>query len=84
MTVSSSATGSQLAGSTGPALTAATHARAFSQALVHGWGTGFELAAAFGFAALLSATFVLRSRRREPLVEEDVQIDPAEQEVVRS
>jgi len=84
VTVSASATASQLAGSTGPALTAATRARAFSQALVHGWGTGFELAAAFGFAALVSAVFVLRSRRREPRVEEDVQIDPVDQEVVRS
>jgi EmrB/QacA subfamily drug resistance transporter len=79
VTVSASATASHLS-SAGTALSPGARAQAFSQALVHGWGSGFELAAVFGFVALLSAVFVLRPRRRherEETVEMDLVPEPA-------
>ena len=76
VTISASATASRLA-SAGPALYPGARAQAFSNALVHGWGTGFELAAAFGVVALLSALFVLRPARRGPGIEETMETDVA-------
>ena len=58
VTVSASATASQLAGIAG----AGARAQASALALVHGWATGFVLAAGFAALAFLSALLVLRPR----------------------
>ena len=91
VTVSATATASQVArfASSGSALSAAAR----NQALVHGWATGFLLAAAFAALAWLSAVVVLRPRERrvpQASTDEDVEIVegvevvPAEEAVLSS
>jgi predicted MFS family arabinose efflux permease len=83
VTVSATATASQLArfASGGSALPAAAR----TQALVHGWATGFLLAAAFAALAWLAAVVVLRPRARpvpQTSIDEDVEVVPAEEVVL--